>query len=1004
MTPASTSRGLKHLVDRPRIEQRLIARFENRVTTVIAPAGAGKTSAIALAIEHNRLDPRGRDIHVPLSDSISGPRQLHTNILHHATNQTVGNEPLDELRQSVVDAVWAAAPDELAIVLDDVHLLGSEAVDEVAWLMAELPTNGHLVLLSRFDIDVPLARLRAHRQVLEIPYAELELDDEELNELRVARSTGTEVDNDVALPRHAATADLRLAAGSAASADFLHEEVLSGLEPDRLESLRRLSVLDDAFDTAFVESITDGRFAAEELLQGLPLVERRTDNTYRLHSLLRDALSRDQSPSDHRKAASLAADLLHQRGQHVASIRLHVLAADEIGARDVARDFINSPTSGQTSPDVAEVTRLIEQIDGQSPLLEILQVVRRFDGLEPAMINPMLAAAAKARRHSDDDLEALALHRALQAQFADLNCDAVEGQHLDRLAELATVVPFARGSLAHVRSQLAQYAGDAADSMRHLDDYPYLGPTTQIVMRDQRLVDLGHPERVGEGLTPETLGEIPAGYDVFVAYAMWLRGEESPEFAHEFASAMLHQMDSRGAADGFIPMLGAATSIALAAGDDAAASRRAERASDLIRLGTAAGSEVFGDIANASVAAVVVSDDSAAQLLAASVSAERTAAWPARAQLLALPLVYALQPRLRPMIDQMKVGPALTIAIDAGRALVALRDHDLTPAAQLPWSQIHILRVHVLPHHLVELACAADHLGVAAASDALAQIPNLDRHLGRVVAENRSIASSHAKTLLGQRPPEAPNKIELRLLGPVTLIRDGHEVTDADWVRRSRSRELIALLADRRQITRTELLGAMWAEHDDENKANTNLRTTLSRLQRLLEPNRSGTEPYFLRSNGDLLTLHAEATTDVDEFERLIGEARNADNAGTPARALDRYRAALDLYRGDYVHGIDVGWAVLTRTRLRALAVNAMCRVGELIAARGEPEEAARWAERALGVDELSQRASVLFVAALGASGDRSAASEAIALITNRFADRGLDIDRETLRAFDRWR
>lgn len=997
-----------HLIDRPRIEQQLIARFEHRVTTLIAPAGAGKTSAMALAIEHNRLDPRGRDIHVPLSDSTFGPRQLHTVILHHATNQTIGNEPLDELRQSVVDAVWAAAPDELAIVLDDVHLLGSEAVDEVAWLIAELPTNGHVVLLSRFGVAVPLARLRAHRQVLEIPFDELELDDEELNELRVARSTSNSSvngpDKDIALPRHAATADLRLAAGSAASADFLHEEVLSGLEPDRLESLRRLSVLDDAFDTAFVESITDGRFAAEELLQGLPLVERRTDNTYRLHSLLRDALARDQSPSDHRKAASLAADLLHQRDQHVASIRLHVLAADEIGARDVARDFVNSPTSGQTLPDVAEVTRLIEQIDGESPLLEILQVVRRFDGLEPAMVDPMLAAAAFARRHGDDDLEALALHRAIQAQFADLDCDTVEGEHLDRLAELAMIVPFARGSLAHVRSQLAQYAGDSADSMRHLDDYPYLGRATQIVMRDQRLVDLGHPERVGEGFTPETLAEIPAGYDVFVAYAMWLRGEESPEFAHEFASAMLHGMDSRGTADGFIPMLGAATSIALAAGDDAAASRHAERASDLVRVGTAAGSEVFGDIASASVAAVVVSDERAAELLAASVSAERSAAWPSRAQLLALPLVYTLQPGLRPMIDKMTVGPAFTIAIDAGRALVALRDHDSTPAAELPWSKIHVLRVHVLPHHLVELACAAEHQGVAAASDALAQIPNLDRHLGRVVAEDRSVASSHAKMLLGQRPPEAPHQIELRLLGPITLIRDGHEVTDADWVRRSRSRELIALLADRRQITRTELIGAMWADHDDESKADTNLRTTLSRLQRLLEPNRSGTDPYFLRSTGDLLTLHADATTDVDEFERLIGEARHADNAGTPAKALDRYREALDLYRGDYVHGTDVGWAVLTRTRLRALAVNAMCRVGELVAASGEPEEAARWAERALGVDELSQRAAVLFVAALGASGDRSAASEASALMTDRFAGHGLDIDRETRRAFERWR
>lgn len=998
-----------HLIERPRIEARLIGRFEHRVTTMIAPAGAGKTSAMALAIENNRLDPRGRDLHVPLSAAVEHPADLHTAVLRAAGHGPAGGETLDGLRQNLIDLIWAAAPDELAITLDDAHLLGAPAIAELGWLIGELPSNGHLVLLSRHEVAVPLARLRAHREVLAIDDAELDLDDDELTDLRTTRQVTLDTDDvsgggDLELPRHAATADLRLAAGSAASADFLHEEVLSGLDPDRLSALRRLAVLDDAFDDEFVRLFTDHRFGADDLLRGLPLVERRTDGTHRLHALLRDALARDHSPADRRKAASLAADLLHDRGLHVAAIRLHLLANDEIGAREVARGFVNAPTVSQTSPAIAEVTRLIEQIDDDGPLLEILHVARRYNGLEPALVDDMRAAAASARRHGDGALEALALHRAFQAQFADLDGDAVEGEHLDRLAELADVVPFARGALAHVRSQLAQHVGDVDTALRELADYDHLGPAGQIVSMSQRLIDLGHPERVGEGITPAQLADLPEGYEVFVAYAMWLRGEESPEFAHEFVEAMLAEMEGRGVREGVIAMLSVATSIALAAGDDVAARRRAEWANSLIRPGEDRGSEVFGDIAGASVAAVVESDERAAELLAASVATTRSPVWPSRAQLLALPLIYALQPDVRPTLDRMRVGRSLSIALDAGRALVAVRSGDPGPAARLPWSQMHVLRVHVLPHHLVELACAAVHEGNDAATEALTVIPQLDRYLGRVVTEDRSVASAQAARLLGQRQPEAPHSIELRLLGPVTMTRDGAEVDDADWVRRVRVRELLALLAERRRLSRAELLGAMWGDHDDDVKADTNLRTTLSRLQKILEPGRASTEPYFLRSDADLVTLHADVVTDVDEFERLIGDARRADDAGTPARALDRYRAALELYRGEYVHGLDVGWAVLTRTRLRALAVNAMCRVGELVAARGEPEDAARWAQRALDADELSERAAMLFVSSLAASGDRSAASRSVALMSQRFADHGVDLGREARRVFERWR
>src|SRR6056297_1599588 len=52
------------LVERPRLTNRLLGRFDHRVTTVVAPAGSGKTAALSLARRNNALDPVGLDVWV----------------------------------------------------------------------------------------------------------------------------------------------------------------------------------------------------------------------------------------------------------------------------------------------------------------------------------------------------------------------------------------------------------------------------------------------------------------------------------------------------------------------------------------------------------------------------------------------------------------------------------------------------------------------------------------------------------------------------------------------------------------------------------------------------------------------------------------------------------------------------------------------------------------------------------------------------------------------------
>lgn len=193
-------------------------------------------------------------------------------------------------------------------------------------------------------------------------------------------------------------------------------------------------------------------------------------------------------------------------------------------------------------------------------------------------------------------------------------------------------------------------------------------------------------------------------------------------------------------------------------------------------------------------------------------------------------------------------------------------------------------------------------------------------------------------------------------------------------------------------MTRDDLIEAVWGGYDDDDKASANLRATLTQLQRLLEPDRArDVGPYHLRGDGQLLSLHG-VTTDVDEFERHHREARQADTAGTPRTALASYLAAMDLYRGDLLTGHDTAWVVLDRVRLRSLASGASCRIAELLAARGEVEDAAEWARRALHHDPLSDRAAAAFVKALVANDDRGNAATALAKIIAERALAGVEV------------
>lgn len=995
------------LIERPRLNELLINRFDHRLTTVVGVAGSGKTSAVLRCIENNRLDPRGIDVFVALHQSSDDPQQLLTQVAQAAGLDVDAADDVEELRDMIETWVWSNAPDHVAIVLDDAHLLESAETNRcLTDLVTRLPRNGHVVTTSRRVVDIPSARLRAHGQLLAITDDDLALDDRELEHLRTARG-GADIGD---LPRHAATADLQLAAGPGAGADFLREEVLSALDPARLASLQRLCVFHE-FDDQLVRDVTDGAFDATELLGRLPLVESRTGGKYRLHALLHEALAENQTSEFRVMSLSMGAELVRNRGDFAQAVRLHLLAGDLAAAKDTARDVLQLSGVQQAVPTVNQVRRLLDEVDPGSTLLAIFDATLHNDRRGSTLANRLEAAAELARESGEELLETLALFRAVQWYMLDADVGDTVARHADRLEVLSKTVPFATAAAAHSRSALATSAGDAglAHQLIHrYEDFDTARPrgmhegTLPYVMRDHRLCDLGRPEEVGRGLTPDDLGSLPDGAEVMTSFAMWLRGDASPDLANLIVNDILDKVFGRQVKQTVISTLGVATTVALTAGATQAANQRSEQLHDLVAQGAPRAVALFANIAAASVAADTHSDEAAAALLDPSKLAIGIGAWPQRPHLLALPLIYATRPESRSTLDRCAFGSSLRVAVAAGQALVALREHgDTTRAAALPWTNRSLLRVHVLPHHLTELACAAHIEDVVSIDDMFAEIPDLERHLRRAMNTPNERVAARAAALLAQRPATAPNTVHALLLGTPELIVDGQMVTSPDWPRRSRVRELLAVLIERHRVERIELLEILWPGYIDERKTDGNLRTHLWKLQNVLEPKRSGnTEPYYISSDGETLTLSDDITTDVDEFDKLLTDARRMDEAGSPSIALDQYTAALGLVRGDYLAGLEAGWATLTRLRIRSQVLSTTCRVAELIGARGEPEAAIHWATQARHLDPLSGRAARAFVAALHATGDRSAVRDAIADFERELADAGLAPEQITTRAF----
>ncbi len=312
-------------IARPQLVARLEVGRSKRLTLIAAAAGFGKTTLAADWCQMHQgsvcwlsLDEGDNDPARFLSYVIAAVQTRHPEIGRDLLAALTSAQP-----PSVENALYAlinqmaALHENLTLVLDDYHRIENQAVHAaLEFLLDHLSSQVHLFLLTRSDPPLPLARLRAKNDLLELRAAELRFSPEEAGRfLREAMSIDLPPGAIRALEKRTEgwIAGLQLAAIAMQNMqsdksmfieqftgshrfvlDYLMEEVLSRQPEDVRRFLLQTSVL-SRLNGALCGSVTgeeDGQAMLETLerenLFLIPLDQSRV--WYRYHHLFADLL------------------------------------------------------------------------------------------------------------------------------------------------------------------------------------------------------------------------------------------------------------------------------------------------------------------------------------------------------------------------------------------------------------------------------------------------------------------------------------------------------------------------------------------------------------------------------------------------------------------------------------------------------------------------------------------------------------------------------------------
>jgi DNA-binding SARP family transcriptional activator len=983
---------------RPRLIRQLADRFRTVGVVVVAPAGFGKTTLLAQAVQENRLAPHGIDYWLTCTADDAAASSLAEGLCQ-AMDLASAPHP-EDAAVAVIEAIWHRSPAEVALVLDDVHDIpaGSSGAQFLSRLIAELPQNGHVVLAGRQPPPVALSRREVHGEVLRIDETALLFTPDELEEFAAERS----------VPAHQladsggwpALAELAASTRIGVDAAFLWEEVLATIDAEQRRALALLAHI-GSFDEALAQAAVDDDVDIKALTADLPLIATAIGGEIQIHPLWRPHLDREVSDDDIAAARRRVGRERARRGDLAGAVRLLAEAAAWDDVTEVVAESLGAAHPPIPGNIVATwLGHLPEAMEG-SALARLLGAAAAVES-DPALATRELEAAAAAFRSEGNASGEL----ACMAQLAQVAWWTEQPETLmalaARLFEIEAlgdqkVVPLA----CLGRALIADVAGDCELELAELARIApgSVHPTTQALvdwLRSTTLHHLGRPAEALEAARRALVNAAPLHAPVIECaslQALWFLGHVE-EVVERFPT-LVELTASSGLRD-YTALVAEACSSAYAV-----TGRVEEAATYLERARGAAASPALALVdVNLVVAEAVLQVARGDEAGAARILGTYLERWPnfgaglpAFPQRRTLTLWYVLIPKTREFWDTIDLGPVFATARDLARTLVTVRADARLDASSPELPAPGVVRALVPLPWATEIAVAYIGAGRKSGWDLLEALwPQAQADVRRLSHHTTGSLGRAARTALARLPVPPSGAVELNLLGPFELRRDGRAVDAPEW-RRERVRHLLAHLAFHRPVSRERLAADLWPSLDADAQAG-NLRVTLTHLLRVVEPERADRDASFLiRPHGGGLLLHRGEwfRTDVWEFDDCWREAIEADRDGLPSKALRAMQRAVALWREDPSELAVEDWALPEVEERRQRLVSLAVRAGELLVARGDHEPARQMGEIALRTDPWSERAYKVVLTAQLATSDHSAARRTLERCRTALAEIGLD-------------
>jgi LuxR family maltose regulon positive regulatory protein len=526
------------IILRPRLIERLNQGLCHKLILISAPAVFGKTTLVSewaagcnQRVAWLSLDEGDNDPTRFLTYLVAALQTITQDFGSGVLGAIQKSQPLTTINESLLTTLLneiAAIPDNFTLVLDDYHTIDSESIAyALTFLLDHLPPLMHLVIATREDPPLPLARLRARGQLTELRAADLRFTPEEAGAfLNQVMNLDLSADNIAALETRTEgwVAGLQLVALSMQGRedidrfvqaftgshrfvlDYLVEEVLQRQSEHIRSFLLQTSIL-DRFCAPLCNAVTeqeDGKEMLDVLERSnlflIPLDDKR--QWYRFHHLFADVLQTHLMEAQPKQVSNL-----HQRAS--AWYERNGLRSDAIRHALTAKDFefaaglielawpATEDKSIQPATWLGWVKTLPDEMIHARPVLNV--------GYAYAILGRGEMEAAEVRLKDAERWLEPAEPLKMQLETPSVEMVVVDQERFKSLP----------AAIAVARAYIAQAFGNIPDTVK------YASRVLELVSEDD-------PLRYGQasmllGMTYWASGDLKAADRVFAGYTMRLR-------------------------------------------------------------------------------------------------------------------------------------------------------------------------------------------------------------------------------------------------------------------------------------------------------------------------------------------------------------------------------------------------------------------------------------------------------------------------------------------------